>query len=84
MRGLAQQGFESPLLDDFSTWLRSRDTRPFFYHRGYLVVDRERSMELEVVARAAMAAQLRGKVDLVQERLAPFLYNYRALKRRKK
>lgn len=74
------------LKEDFATWLRSKDARPFFYHRGNLAVDRLTDAPLDVVAKAAMIAQDRGLVDLVQRRVVgpdgPE-YNYIAVKRRR-
>lgn len=81
------------LVEDFATWLRSKDRRPFFYHRGFLPIDRVTNYELDVVATAALLASgsrlpdepkadREARVDLVQRRIAPGVYNYLAQKRR--
>lgn len=52
------------------------------YHVGFLLRDRTASPAIKASGAAAMALYAEGKVDLLQRRLEPDLYEYWAIVRR--
>ena len=69
--------------DKFSSWLGSYSMQRLVYHTGFLMRDRLGDAEVEKLGRLAWAAKARGKVLLIQRRVAEGVYEYRAVKRRR-
>lgn len=82
----------SGVIGRFRAWLRSRSTRPFEYHRGFLALDRMRtgrfapfvSYAVDRVGSMALRAYEEGKVTLVQKKIGPGVTSYLAVKRKEK
>lgn len=68
--------------DRFKSWLHSHSTKPFVYHEGFLMRDRQGDPELEKIARAVWLAHVTGRVALVQ-RTTEGRWQYIAQKRRR-
>lgn len=79
----------------FRKWLASPTTLYYTYHKGFLLMDRGRSLSLDgfqfyientavdSLANVVWLASQEGSVFLMQKRIGPGSYEYRAYQRRR-